>query len=412
MIGWLLDSIKPLNPEKVIVVTAPDCPAVAEAVNPYETAIQQKALGTGDAVKAALPALEGFKGDVLILLGDMPLIDTATLQALIDARYKDTKTGLSVLGVEFETPPAFGRLVLGPDGALAKIVEDRDCSADERSIKLCNTGAFCVDGLELPGWVERISNNNAQNEFYITDLVSIAAQDGVKAHAYITRDHDSVRGVNSRADLAALEAIVQGRLRTQAMENGATLLDPASVYFSWDTVLGSDVVVEPNVFFGPGVMVGNETRICAYSHIEGASIGTGCSVGPFARVRPKSSLGNKVTIGNFIEVNRSRMEDGSKAKHVSYLGDAAIGSKTNIGAGTVIANYDGYAKHKTIIGEGVFIGTNTTLVAPLTIGDGALVAAGSTITKDVPADALAVAREKAMIKDGWAAARRAKKKAS
>ena len=404
-IGWLLESVAALDPEKIIIVASPEGrDAVSKAAAHCETVIQEQARGTGDAVRAALPALEGFSGDVLILMGDMPLISTTTLRALIDERYKDSKTGLAVLGAEFSPPPAFGRLVLTNDGAVEKIIEDKDCSAAERNIKLCNTGAFCVDGMELPQWIAQLDDKNAQQEFYITDLPAIAARDGVKTHVHVTHNHDEVQGVNSRADLAVLEHAVQKKLRMMAMENGATLIDPDSVYFSWDTQLGRDVVIEPQVFFGPGVR--------AFSHLEGAIIGENAAIGPFARIRPQSEIGDHVTVGNFIEVNRTYMKAGSKAKHVSYLGDASIGEKANIGAGTVIANYDGFAKHNTTIGAGAFIGTNSTLVAPLSVGEGALVAAGSTITKDVPADALAVAREKAIIRDGWAAARRNKKKAS
>ena len=409
MIGWLLETAQSLKAEKIITVISPDGQVVGDAVAPHETAVQTTAQGTGDAVKAALPALGDFKGDVLILLADMPFISAETLQWLIEARHKDSDTGLSVLGAEFETPPAFGRLILDGSGALEKIVEDKDATDIERSVKLCNMGAFCVAGEHLAEWVGKIGNDNAQNEYYITDLVEIVRGFDRNAHVHVVRNHEEIHGVNSRADLALLEVKAQDKLRLNAMQNGATLMDPASTYFSFDTKLGRDVVIEPGVFFGNGVTVGDNVTIHAYSHIEGAIIEDGAEIGPFARIRPKSKIGKKVTVGNFIEVNRSEMKEGSKAKHLCYLGDAVIGKKSNIGAGTVIANYDGFNKHDTILGDGVFVGSNSTIVAPIEVGDGALLAAGSTITGDVPADALAIARNQEDIYPGRAAERRARK---
>ncbi len=412
MINWLLESIAPLNPEKIIVVTSPQGQKVADAVAPHMTAIQEQARGTGDAVASALPQLEGFDGDVLILLGDMPLIATQTLQGLIEARYHDDKTGLAVLGVEFDVPPAFGRLVLGADGALERIVEDKDCTDDERNIKLCNSGAFCVDGRALPGWVARIGNDNAQNEYYITDLVEIAAADGVKTRTCITRNIDEVRGVNSRSDLAALEHIMQQQLRSKAMDGGATLLDPASTYFSFDTKIGKDVTIEPNVFFGPGVTLGDNVHIRAFSHLEGADVKCGAIIGPFARLRPGADIGENSKIGNFVEIKNATLGEGVKASHLGYIGDADVGAGVNFSCGAITVNYDGTNKHRTTIGANAMIGSNVNLVAPVEIGDGAYIAAGSTIAKNVPPDALAVAREKPFIKEGWAAARRNKQKAS
>ncbi len=410
MILWLLDEVAKLGPEKIIIVTAPGAQQVAEAVSPHAIAVQEKPLGTGDAVKAALPALKNFTGDVLILLGDMPLITAKTLEALIEKRRQKAGTGLAVLGAEFDPPPAFGRLVLGPGGALARIVEEKDATIDERSIKLCNTGAFCVDGARLPEWVGRLKNNNAQKEFYITDLVELASQDDLEAHSFITRNHDEVRGVNSRADLAILERIVQQKLRASAMENGATLIDPSAVYFSWDTKLGHDVIVEPGVFFGPGVTVDDNVHIKAFSHFEDAHIGQGSVIGPFARLRPGAKLGEGCRIGNFVEVKNSTLGKGVKANHLGYIGDADVGAGVNFSCGAITINYDGFEKHRTVIGTGAMIGSNVNLIAPIEIGDGAYIAAGSTITKDIPPDALAVAREKPFIKEGWAAAKRSKKK--
>lgn len=411
LIGWLLEQVAQLSPEKVIVVTGPDMPDLAAAVKPHQTAVQENPQGTADAVKAALPLLEGFTGDVLILLGDMPLVSSATLRALIEARYHDTKTGLSVLGVEFETPPAYGRILLGNDGAVTRIVEDKDCNDDERAVRLCSAGAFCVDGLELAEWINRIGNDNAQKEFYLPDIVTVAAQDDVKTHTYTTHDYNEMRGVNSRADLADLEAIIQPRLRARAMEGGATLLDPDSTYFSWDTTLGQDVTIEPGVFFGPGVSVADGAHIKAYSHLEKASIGKDAIVGPFARLRPGTTIGPDCKIGNFVELKNATLGKGVKASHLGYIGDADVGDEVNFSCGAITVNYDGYDKHRTVIGVKAMIGSNVNLVAPIEIGEGAYIAAGSTVTKDVPPDALAVAREKALIKNGWAAERR-KKKAS
>jgi len=412
LIGWLLDHVGGLNPDRIIVVTSPDAPEVAKAVAPHRTAVQERPLGTGDAVKAALPQLAGFTGDVLILMGDTPLISAATLKALIEKRRFDKKTGLSVLGVEFENPPAFGRFVMAPDGSLIKIVEDRDATPEERRIRTCNAGVFCVDGAKLAEWIGRIGSNNAQKEYYLTDLVEIAAKDGMKTRPFITPSHDKIHGVNSRAELATLEAMIQKKLRATAMADGATLIDPDTVYFSWDTKLGQDVIIEPGVFFGPGVSVGDNVHIKAYSHLEGASIAAGSVIGPFARLRPGSLIGPDCKIGNFVEIKNAVLGAGVKASHLGYIGDADIGDGVNFSCGAITVNYDGYEKHHTVVGANAMIGSNVNLVAPLEIGEGAYIAAGSTITKDVPADALAVAREKPFIKEGWAAAKRSKKKKS
>lgn len=410
MIGWALETAKSLKPEKIIVVTGPDADELKAYIRPHAVcAAQKKPLGTGDAVKAALPALKGFSGDILVLLGDMPLISAATLCALIDAKNGAPKAGLAVLGAVYDPPPAFGRLVTGMDGRLQKIVEDRDCAPAQRKINLCNTGAFCVDGARLPGWLGKIKNRNAQKEFYFTDIVEIAAKDGCAPQIHITKNNDEARGINSRADLAALERIVQGRLRAAAMENGATLTDPDTVYFSWDTRLGRDVTVEPHVFFGPGVKIADGVTVKAFSHLEGVAIEKSASIGPHARLRPGSVIGAGAKIGNFVEVKNATLGAGVKAGHLAYIGDADIGDDVNFSCGAITVNYDGVRKHKTVIGDGAMIGSNVNLVAPLTVGDGAYIAAGSTITKDVPADALAVAREKPFVKEGWAAAKRKKK---
>lgn len=409
MLGWLLESVEALDPHRVVIVAAPDTAArLKEVAGEHPVMTQARPLGTADAVKAALPALKGFKGDVLILLGDMPLISPATLRALIKARYTDKDTVMSVLGAEYDPPPAFGRLMLGPHHTLTRIVEDKDCTPIERHTKLCNTGAFCVDGGVLPGLLSRVKNKNAQKEFYITDLPEIAAQDDMLTHIHVTRDLDEVRGVNTRADLAALESIVQNRMRRQAMDNGATLIDPASVFFSHDTKLGRDVVIDPQVFFGPGVKIGDHVHIRAFSHLEGAHVKEGAVIGPFARLRPGTKIGAHGRIGNFVEIKNATLDEGVKANHLAYIGDADLGAHVNFSCGAITANYDGFKKHKTVIGAGAMIGSNVNLVAPVSVGRGAYIAAGSTITKDVPADALAVAREKPVTVPGWAARKRKK----
>lgn len=408
MIHWLLRSVEELSPDKIIIVTAPGADVVAEAVRPHDTVIQHKAQGTGDAVKAALPLLKDFTGDVLILLGDMPLLSSGMMQGLIETRQHDDKTGLAVLGVEYKTPPAFGRLVLNADKTLKKIVEDRDATAEERAIKLCNTGAFCVNGAKLGDWLGRLGSDNAQGEFYVTDLPQIAAQEGYSARVCTLYDTEEVLGVNSRADLAVVEAALQKRLRRRAMENGATLTDPNSVFFSYDTVLGRDVEIGPNVVFGPGVVIADNVQILPFCHLEGARIDSGCSVGPFARLRPGTHLRSKTRIGNFVEIKNATLHEGVKAGHLSYIGDAEIGAGVNFSCGAITANYDGFKKHKTIIGDHAMIGSNVNLVAPVSIGKGAYIAAGSTVTKDVPADALAVSRGDMRVLDGWAEKNRQK----
>jgi len=392
LIHWLLDTVKALKPSRVVVVTAPDMDDLRTAIEPYKAVIQQKALGTGDAVKAALPALKGFKGDVLILLGDMPLITLSTLKALIKARHHDKETGLAVLGAYYNPAPAFGRLVENADGTLSKIVEHKDATPEQRKINLCNTGAFCVDGVQLAKWLGKLTNKNAQKEFYVTDLPAIAAKDGYRTRIAITEDLDEVQGVNSRVDLAMMEYIIQSAMRLNALEAGVTMHDPASVYFSYDTEIGQDVVIEPNVFIGPGVIINNNVTIRAFSHIEGAKLATGVSIGPFARLRPGADLAQDVHIGNFVEVKNAKLGKGVKAGHLAYIGDAVLGEGVNYSCGAITANYDGVNKHKTVIGKNVMVGSNVNLIAPVTIGDGAYLAAGSTITQDVPKDKLGIAR--------------------
>lgn len=392
LIGWLLATVQLLKPARVVVVIGPDMDDLRAAVAPVPCVVQAKALGTGDAVKAALPALKGFKGDVLILLGDMPLISRATLKGLIKARHHDRDTGLAVLGAVYDHTPPFGRLVENTDGTLARIVEHKDASSEEKKINLCNTGAFCVAAEHLVKWVAKIGNRNAQKEYYITDLPVIAARAGYKTQIAVTDDPDEVQGVNSRVDLAMLEYVVQAGMRLNALAAGVTMHDPASVYFSYDTEIGKDVVIEPNVFIGPGVVIDNDVTIRSFCHIEGAVIKSGSTIGPFARLRPGAELAEDVHIGNFVEIKNAKLGKGVKAGHLAYIGDATVGAGTNYSCGAITANYDGLNKHQTVIGKNVMVGSNVNLIAPVTIGDGAYLGAGSTITQDVPKDKLGIAR--------------------
>lgn len=409
MITWLTDTVSELQPTEIVTVISPHAAQIKETISPHKCAIQQVPQGTGDAVKAGMEALGDFNGDILILLGDMPLIQADTMRALIDQRYRTDACKLSVLGAEFETPPAFGRLVVTNDGVLERIVEDKDCTAEEKNIKLCNMGAFVVDAASLRTWLGELNNENAQGEYYITDIPEIAAKQGATTHVHIVQNQYEIEGVNSRSDLARSEKTVQNLLREKAMTGGATLIDPDTVYFSYDTELGRDVVIEPNVFFAKGVRIADKVTIRANSHLEQCVVESGAVIGPFARLRPGTHLEKDVKIGNFVEIKNAHLGAGAKANHLSYIGDAEVGAKTNFSCGAITANYDGFVKHKTIIGENVVVGCNVNLIAPVKIGDGAFIAAGSTLAKEVPSDALAVAREKPLIKDGWAAQNRQKK---
>ena len=400
MINWLLKTAEQLSPEKIIVVTGPDMLDLKKAVQPHISVTQPERNGTAGAVKAALPELEGFEGDVLILLGDTPLVKAQTLSSLIEAKYKG---GVSVLACVMKNPDGYGRMIAGKDNVLQKIVEDKDATEQEKEITLVNTGAFCVGGAQLSKWVNRIGNDNAQGEYYLTDLPEIAAKDKVETHIARASDESEICGCNTLADLAALEKTLQNRLRLAAMEGGVKLFDPESVYFHFDTKIGAGTAIEPNVFFGPGVEIAGNVTIKAFCHFEGVKIESGTTIGPFARLRLGAHIEEDVRIGNFVEVKNTIMRQGSKANHLAYIGDASIGENSNIGAGVITCNYNGFEKHKTEIGNNVFVGSNAALIAPVTIGDGAIVAAGSAITKDVPADSLSMERSKEEVRKGWAA---------
>lgn len=396
--------------EKCAIVVAPGMNEVRdmaiEADRGAQVFVQEKQLGTAHAVLAARDALEGFSGDVVVLYGDTPLIRAETVAALRKALKKGAD--LAILGFEARDPGGYGRLLKDSAGKLAAVREDKDASPEEKSITLCNAGVFSFRGQKLLDLLDGIGNNNAKGEYYLTDAVGLAYEGGLKT-AIVTCAEKEVMGVNSKAQLAEAEAELQARLRARALDNGVTLLAPETVFLSGDTTFGKDVVVEQNVVFGPGVSVGDGARIRAFSHLEGAQVGNNAIVGPYARLRPGAKLGNEVHVGNFVEVKNATLDTGAKANHLTYVGDAHIGEKSNLGAGTITCNYDGFEKHRTEIGKGAFIGSNTALVAPVTVGDGAFVGSGSVISKNVPANALVVTRGPLDQRDGWAAKVRARR---
>ena len=407
MISHVLAAVSELSPRRTLVVVAKDGEAVAAAVAPAEAVVQSPPLGTAHAVKTALDALGPFAGDVLVVYGDTPLLTAETLSALLVGRRRAVNAAVAVLGMRPPEPGAYGRLVLGADDSLEAIVEAADATAEQRKIGLCNSGVMALDGALAPELVGAVENANAKREFYLTDVVAIARRRGLLCRA-IEAPAEELIGVNSRAELAVVEATLQQRLRARHMAAGVTLVDPTTVYFSADTEIGRDTVIEPSVVFGPGVSVGEGVEIRAFSHVVGARIGDRAVVGPFARLRPGTVLGNEVHIGNFVEVKAARLGSGSKANHLSYIGDSEVGRAVNIGAGTITCNYDGFVKSVTRIGDRAFIGSNSALVAPVTIGADAIVGAGSVIVHDVPADALSVARGAQVDKLGRAKELRAK----
>jgi bifunctional UDP-N-acetylglucosamine pyrophosphorylase / glucosamine-1-phosphate N-acetyltransferase len=409
MILHVLLALEPVQPAATVVVLGPGMDEVAQTVAPATVAVQSQPRGTGDAVKAArsalAPALAKI-GDVVILFGDTPLLQSTTIARLLETR-RNSGAAIVIGAMRPPDPGPYGRLVLGNDGGVERIVEARDADPQQAAIALCNGGIMVVAAEHLFDLVDRLGTSNAKREFYLTDIVGIARQRDL-AVTYVELPAEEVLGVNTRAELAEAEALMQDRLRRRAMAAGATLVAPETVFFSADTKLGRDVVVEPNVVFGPGVSIADNVRIRAFSHLAGAIVAEGAIVGPYARLRPGAVLERDVHVGNFVEVKATRLGAGAKANHLSYLGDSDIGSQTNIGAGTITCNYDGFNKSRTVIGANAFIGSNTALVAPVTVGDGAYVATGSVITADVPADALSIARARQVDKPGRAAALRAR----
>ena len=408
MIRHVLGALASLDVARVGVVVAPGFKNVAKAVAPIPIAIQEQALGTAHAALAAADLFDGFTGDIFILFGDTPLIRQETLKAMLDRRRAADAPTVVVLGMRPAGENAYGRLIVTPDGALNRIVEFKDANAKERAEPLCNSGVMLVDGAVLFDLLRQIGDDNAKGEFYLTDIVALARAAGGSA-AVVEGLESELLGVNDRSDLAQAESEFQRRKRVAAMTGGATLTAPETVFFSHDTEIGQDVIIEPNIVFGPGAKIHSGAHIRAFSHIEGAVVASGAVIGPYARLRPGADIGAGARIGNFVEVKAATIEAGAKANHLAYIGDAHVGAGANIGAGTITCNYDGYFKHKTDIGAGAFIGSNSSLVAPVSIGAGAIVGAGSAIERDVPENALAVSRAGQLHRDGWAKTYRAQK---
>src|SRR5262245_57530776 len=417
IVGHVAAALAPLKPERVALVIGPE-PAMAEVLEAAAEAAPKLAIvpveqderrGTGHAARTAKPALAGFRGTVLVLVGDAPLVTTATLRRLV-AAHRRRRDAVTVPGFRPADPSPYGRLVTGRNRGLERIVESRDADAATRRIGLCNSGMIAVDGRRLFDLLAALRPANAQRELYLTDIVAIARRRKL-ACGVAEADWAELVAVNSRAELAEAEAQFQRRARAAAMAGGATLTAPDTVQFSHDTLLGRDVVVGPHVVFGPGVAIGDGAEIRAFSHLEGCVIAPGATVGPFARIRPGTLIGEGARVGNFVEVKAAVIGRGAKINHLSYVGDARVGDMANIGAGTITCNYDGYEKFVTEIGARAFVGSNSALVAPVRLGDGAYVATGSVVTEDVPGDALAVARARQTTKPGWAAAFRARRAA-
>ncbi|MGI8610703.1 MAG: bifunctional UDP-N-acetylglucosamine diphosphorylase/glucosamine-1-phosphate N-acetyltransferase GlmU [Sphingomicrobium sp.] len=406
----LLDRVDGLGAQKRVVVVGKGRDQVEEALDGHDVTVAHQAQqkGTAHAVQQAGGALNGYDGAVLILYADTPFVEAETLRKMLDRLAGDDGPGVVVMASRPDDPKAYGRIILGEGDRIAKMVEYRDAGEEERAVRLCNSGMMALRSSDLFRWLDKVGNDNAAGEYYLPDVVNIAAAEGREA-VVIEGDPYETAGVNSRAELAHLELEWQRRRREQVLEEGATLIDPESVWFAFDTKLGRDVTVEPHVVFGPEVEVADGAYIKAFSHIEGAVIGARASVGPFARIRPGTRLGPGSRVGNFVELKKARVGSGAKVNHLSYVGDSTVGEDANIGAGTITCNYDGFDKHETVIGAGAFIGSNSALVAPVTIGEGAVVGAGSVITKDVAPHSLAVERNEQRGIAGWAKRFRAAK---
>ncbi len=399
----LLDRVDALGADKRVVVVGKGREQVEKAIHGrgVDVALQAEQKGTGHAVQQAASALAGYDGPVLILYGDTPFVEAETLTRMLDRLNGEDGPGVVVLASSPADPLNYGRIILGEGDRIAKMVEYKDATEEERAVHLCNSGMMAIRARDLFRWLDEVGNDNSAGEYYLPDVVNIAAAEGREA-VVIEGDPYETAGVNSRAELAHLELEWQRRRREQALHEGATLIDPESVWFAYDTKLGRDVTVEPHVVFGPGVEIADGATIHAFSHIEGAIIGAKASIGPFARIRPGTRLAEQTKVGNFVELKKAEVGKGAKVNHLSYVGDAQVGAAANIGAGTITCNYDGFGKYQTVIGDGAFIGSNTALVAPVTVGDGAIVGAGSVITRDVAADSLAVERSEQKGIAGWA----------
>ena len=402
MLEHLLASVAELAPAKQVVIAGHGREQLeAQLGSRAVIAVQEPQLGTGHAVQQAEAALAGFGGDVLVLYGDVPFVSAATMRSMLERLHGADKPAVVVLGFEPTDTLQYGRVIAEGD-RIVKMVEHKDASEAERACRLCNSGLMAASAADMFALLAKVTNENAAGEFYLVDVVNVANAEGRHSAVVVTADPHEVDGINSRAELAQAEALWQARRRKAAMDEGVSLIAPETVWFAWDTALGRDVLIEPNVFFGPGVSVADGVKIRANCHLEGAEVGANCEVGPFARLRPGTVLGEKAKIGNFVEVKKAVLGKGAKANHLSYIGDAEVGAGANIGAGTITCNYDGYFKYKTVIGERAFIGSNSALVAPVKIGADAIVAAGSAVTRDVAAGELRIVRAEQLVKPGWA----------
>ncbi|WP_149142576.1 bifunctional UDP-N-acetylglucosamine diphosphorylase/glucosamine-1-phosphate N-acetyltransferase GlmU [Gemmobacter caeruleus] len=390
-----------LSPGKVVVVAGHGAEAVIRAARDFdpdcEVVVQAEQLGTAHAVGQARAALAGLTGDCVVLYGDTPFIRPETLEAMLAAR---SRHAVVVLGFEARDPGRYGRLVAQGE-ALDRIVEFKDATPAERDLTLCNSGVVCADAATLFDLIDAVGTQNAAGEYYLTDIVAIARSRGLSAGVVICPEAETL-GVNTRQQLAEAEAAFQTRARAEALENGVTMTAPETVFFALDTVVGRDAILGPNVIFGPGVTIESGAEIKAFCHLEGCHVSRGADVGPFARLRPGAELAEDVHVGNFVEIKNAILDEGVKVGHLTYLGDADVGERTNIGAGTVTCNYDGVMKHRTVIGKRAFIGSDTMLVAPVRVGDDAMTGSGSVITEDVPAEAIALGRAKQVVKPGLA----------
>jgi len=401
MVEHLLAALGALSPARTVVVVGDGREQLEAALGARaELVVQDPQLGTGHAVLQAAPALAGFAGDVLVTFGDVPFVRAETMRAMIERLHAADEPAVVVLGFEPADALQYGR-VIAEGGRIVRMVEHKDASEAERACRLCNSGLLAARADMLFTLLGKVGNDNAQGEYYLPDIVNVAIADG-QTCAVIAADPDEVAGINSRAELAQAEARWQQARRAQAMADGATLVAPETVFFSWDTSLGRDVTVEPNVVFGRGVEVADGVTIHAFCHLEGARLASGVTIGPFARLRPGSVLERGAKIGNFVEVKNAVLGEGAKANHLTYLGDATVGAGANIGAGTITCNYDGYFKHKTEIGPRAFIGSNSALIAPVRIGADAIVGAGSAVSRDVADGELRMVRAEQLVKPGWA----------
>ncbi|MBI1326581.1 MAG: bifunctional UDP-N-acetylglucosamine diphosphorylase/glucosamine-1-phosphate N-acetyltransferase GlmU [Alphaproteobacteria bacterium] len=400
MIKHVIKAAEGLKPSHIVVVRAPSQDEVAETAKPHFSTVQPQAMGTADALKCGTRALpDDFTGDVLMIYGDTPLVSTHTLNALV-THHRAFDVAATILAFVPPEPTGYGRIFQNGDGTLKEIIEEKDASAEQRAVRICNSGLAVYRFEKLMDRLAQIKNENAKAEFYVTDLPPIMQAEGEQCG--VTRgDYYELRGVNDRAQLAEMELAWQHLKRLEMMQNGVTLQDPNTVYFAHDTKIAADAVIGQHVVFGAGVVIEENVILKAFSHIEGAHIKANATVGPFVRLRPGAEIGADAKIGNFVEIKNSKLEKGVKVSHLAYVGDAEIGANTNFGCGAVTVNYDGKNKHKTIIGKDVMVGCNVNLVAPVTVEDNAYLAAGSTITETVPKDALAIAREKQTTKENW-----------